>query len=158
MTNQNDTIAAQATPPGRGGVGIVRISGSRAGECAEVILGHCPRPRYAEYLPFSDRDGEVVDEGLALYFPGPNSFTGEDVLELQGHGGPVVMDRLLAIVRQLGIRRPDRANFPSAPFLMASWIWPRRRPSPTLSTPAASRRRGRHCVPCAVNFPHGFMR
>lgn len=117
MTNQNDTIAAQATPPGRGGVGIVRISGPRAGECAEVILGHCPRPRYAEYLPFSDRDGEVVDEGLALYFPGPNSFTGEDVLELQGHGGPVVMDRLLAIVRQLGIRLARPGEFSERAFL-----------------------------------------
>jgi tRNA modification GTPase len=117
MNRQNDTIAAQATPPGRGGVGIVRISGPKAAECATAILGHCPRPRYAEYLPFSDLAGEVVDEGLALYFPGPNSFTGEDVLELQGHGGPVVMDRLLAIVQQLGVRLARPGEFSERAFL-----------------------------------------
>ncbi|HEX9803880.1 MAG TPA: tRNA uridine-5-carboxymethylaminomethyl(34) synthesis GTPase MnmE [Gammaproteobacteria bacterium] len=117
MNRTSDTIAAQATPPGRGGVGIVRISGPKAAECATAILGHCPRPRYAEYLPFSDLAGEVVDEGLALYFPGPNSFTGEDVLELQGHGGPVVMDRLLAIVQQLGVRLARPGEFSERAFL-----------------------------------------
>jgi tRNA modification GTPase len=117
MNRTSDTIAAQATPPGRGGVGIVRISGAKAAECATAILGHCPRPRYAEYLPFSDLAGEVVDEGLALYFPGPNSFTGEDVLELQGHGGPVVMDRLLAIVQQLGVRLARPGEFSERAFL-----------------------------------------
>lgn len=117
MNESNDTIAAQATPPGRGGVGIVRISGPKAAECATVILGHCPSPRYAEYLTFSDTSGEVVDEGLALYFPGPNSFTGENVLELQGHGGPVVMDRLLAIVQQLGVRLARPGEFSERAFL-----------------------------------------
>lgn len=117
MNSAKDTIAAQATPPGRGGVGIVRISGAKAAECAAAILGHCPRPRYAEYLPFSDLAGEVVDEGLALYFPGPNSFTGEDVLELQGHGGPVVMDRLLAIVQRLGVRLARPGEFSERAFL-----------------------------------------
>lgn len=117
MDQALDTIAAQATPPGRGGVGIVRISGPKASECARVILGHCPSPRYAEYLPFVDSEGEVVDEGLALYFPGPNSFTGEDVLELQGHGGPVVMDRLLAIVQQLGVRLARPGEFSERAFL-----------------------------------------
>ncbi len=117
MNGTNDTIAAQATPPGRGGVGIVRISGPKAVDCAAVILGHCPRPRHAEYLPFNDTSGEVVDEGLALYFPGPNSFTGEDVLELQGHGGPVVMDRLLAIVQQLGVRLARPGEFSERAFL-----------------------------------------
>ncbi len=117
MNGLNDTIAAQATPAGRGGVGIVRISGPKAAECAGMILGHCPQPRYAEYLPFVDNDGEVVDEGLALYFPGPNSFTGEDVLELQGHGGPMVMDRLLVIVQQLGVRLARPGEFSERAFL-----------------------------------------
>lgn len=117
MEQPTDTIAAQATPPGRGGVGIVRISGPKASECARAILGHCPPARYAEYLPFVDPEGEVVDEGLALYFPGPNSFTGEDVLELQGHGGPVVMDRLLAILQQLGVRFARPGEFSERAFL-----------------------------------------
>ena len=87
--SDNDTIVAQATPPGRGGVGILRISGLKAREVAETVLGKLPKPRYADYLPFKDADGSVLDQGIALWFPGPNSFTGEDVLELQGHGGPV---------------------------------------------------------------------
>ncbi|NIQ08880.1 MAG: tRNA uridine-5-carboxymethylaminomethyl(34) synthesis GTPase MnmE [Gammaproteobacteria bacterium] len=116
MSQLNDTIAAQATPPGRGGVGIVRISGPKAVECAEAILGHCPRPRYAEYLPFRTSEGEVIDEGLAIYFPGPNSFTGEDVLELQGHGGPVVMDRLLAILQQMDVRLARPGEFSERAF------------------------------------------
>lgn len=117
MSQINDTIAAQATPSGRGGVGIVRISGPKAAECAVEILGHLPRPRYAEYLPFCDTRGGVVDEGLALYFPGPNSFTGEDVLELQGHGGPVVMDRLLAILQHMGVRLARPGEFSERAFL-----------------------------------------
>ncbi len=116
MSHLNDTIAAQATPPGRGGVGIVRISGPKAVECAESILGHCPRSRYAEYLPFRTSEGEVIDEGLAIYFPGPNSFTGEDVLELQGHGGPVVMDRLLAILQQMDVRLARPGEFSERAF------------------------------------------
>lgn len=83
--SDNDTIVAQATPPGRGGVGILRISGFKAREVAETVLGKLPKPRYADYLPFKDADGSVLDLGIALWFPGPNSFTGEDVLELQGH-------------------------------------------------------------------------
>ncbi|MFO7592532.1 MAG: tRNA uridine-5-carboxymethylaminomethyl(34) synthesis GTPase MnmE [Pseudomonadota bacterium] len=117
MNSPSDTIAAQATPPGRGGVGIVRISGSQSRECAEAILGHCPKPRYAEYLSFFGVDGEVLDEGIALFFPGPNSFTGEDVLELQGHGGPVVMDRLLAQVQRLGVRLARPGEFSERAFL-----------------------------------------
>ncbi|MFI0488589.1 MAG: tRNA uridine-5-carboxymethylaminomethyl(34) synthesis GTPase MnmE [Yersinia sp. (in: enterobacteria)] len=90
-----DTIVAQATPPGRGGIGILRISGRAAAEVAQAVLGKLPKPRYADYLPFKDADGSTLDQGIALYFPGPNSFTGEDVLELQGHGGPVILDLLL---------------------------------------------------------------
>ena len=68
---------------------------SKAREVAETVLGKLPKPRYADYLPFKDADGSVLDQGIALWFPGPNSFTGEDVLELQGHGGPVILDLLL---------------------------------------------------------------
>ncbi|MDP1465786.1 tRNA uridine-5-carboxymethylaminomethyl(34) synthesis GTPase MnmE, partial [Klebsiella pneumoniae] len=80
---------------GRGGVGIDRISGPLAGIAAKAISGRELKPRYAHYGQFLDADESVLDEGLAIYFPGPNSFTGEDVLELQGHGGPVVLDMLL---------------------------------------------------------------
>lgn len=107
--NHNDTIVAQATPPGRGGVGILRISGLKAREVAETVLGKLPKPRYADYLPFKDADGSTLDQGIALWFPGPNSFTGEDVLELQGHGGPVILDLLLKrilIIPGLRIARP----------------------------------------------------
>ena len=115
MPTELDTIAALATPPGRGGVGIVRVSGRRT--IATAVLGHCPKPRYAEYLPFHDADGQVVDEGLALYFPNPHSFTGEDVLELQGHGGPVVMDLLLETVYRLGARPARPGEFSERAFL-----------------------------------------
>jgi tRNA modification GTPase len=117
MQQSKETIAAQATPSGRGGVGIVRVSGRLARECAERMLGHCPRPRYAEYLPFRNLEHEVIDEGIALYFPGPNSFTGEDVLEFQAHGGPVVIDRLLATVQKLGIRLARPGEFSERAFL-----------------------------------------
>ena len=101
---RQDTIAAIATPPGRGGVGIIRLSGPASRDLAERILGHCPAPRHAHYGPFYDADAQVLDEGIALFFPGPHSFTGEDVLELQGHGGPVIMDLLLARCVALGAR------------------------------------------------------
>ena len=83
----NDTIAALATPPGRGGVGVVRISGPAVKAIADAVLGDCPIPRQAVLKRFLDADANSIDSGLALFFPGPNSFTGEDVLELQGHGG-----------------------------------------------------------------------
>ncbi len=113
----NETIAAQATPPGRGGVGIVRISGPAAKACAEALLGHCPKPRYAEYLPFYHPTGELLDQGIALWFPAPHSFTGEDVLELQGHGGPVVIDRLLHALQSLGVRLARPGEFSERAFL-----------------------------------------
>ena len=112
-----DTIAAQATAPGRGGVGIIRVSGPKASEIATIMLGSTPRPRYAQYGPFFDEQGVVLDEGIALYFPGPNSFTGEDVLELQGHGGPVVMDFLLQRVQALGCRLANPGEFSERAFL-----------------------------------------
>jgi len=88
MIKATDTIVAQATAPGRGGVGIVRVSGPDAEAVAQIVLGKIPKVRYAEYLPFYDQNQQVLDQGIALLFKGPNSFTGEDVLELQGHGGP----------------------------------------------------------------------
>lgn len=116
-TQHQDTIAAIATPPGRGGVGIVRVSGPRARAIAEAILGFVPKPRYAHYGPFRGADGEQLDEGLALFFPNPHSFTGEDVLELQGHGGPVVMDLLLSAVIQQGARLARPGEFTERAFL-----------------------------------------
>ncbi len=116
--SHNDTIIAQATAPGRGGVGILRISGSLASEVARVVLGKLPKPRYADYLPFRDVDGSVLDQGIALWFPGPNSFTGEDVLELQGHGGPIILDLLLKRILTLaGIRIARPGEFSERAFL-----------------------------------------
>jgi len=113
-----DTIVAQATPPGRGGVGIVRISGPHAPQVAEAVLGHCPPARYAEYLPFTDEGGSVLDQGIALYFKAPHSFTGEDVLELQGHGGPVVLDLLIRRILALpGVRPARPGEFSERAFL-----------------------------------------
>ncbi len=116
--NHSDTIVAQATPPGRGGVGILRISGQAAKEVALQVLGKLPKPRYADYLPFQDADGSVLDQGIALYFPGPNSFTGEDVLELQGHGGPVILDILLKRILALpDVRIARPGEFSERAFL-----------------------------------------
>jgi tRNA modification GTPase len=116
-SNDAETIAALATPPGRGGVGIIRISGPQAGMIAERVVGHVPAPRQAEYLPFLSQDGEPLDTGLALYFPAPHSFTGEDVLELHGHGGPVVMDLILKRVFALGARPARPGEFSERAFL-----------------------------------------
>ena len=90
-----ETIAAQATAPGRGGVGIIRVSGPEVKNVAKAILGKVPELRKAEYLTFKSISGNALDKGLALYFKGPNSFTGEDIIEFQGHGGPVILDMLL---------------------------------------------------------------
>ncbi|WP_296057903.1 tRNA uridine-5-carboxymethylaminomethyl(34) synthesis GTPase MnmE [uncultured Amphritea sp.] len=116
LINQ-DTIAAQATPPGRGGVGIIRVSGKLAARIAEQIVGFVPKPRYVHYGPFFDADDNHLDQGLALYFPGPNSFTGEDVLELQGHGGPIIMDFILRRVVECGARLANPGEFSERAFL-----------------------------------------
>lgn len=115
--SNDDTIAAVATPPGRGGIGIVRVSGPLSGAVAEGILGRVPRPRYAEHRAFLDAEGGALDDGIALYFPGPHSFTGEDVLELQGHGGPVVLDMVLQRVIELGARPAQPGEFSQRAFL-----------------------------------------
>ncbi|MFZ1643231.1 MAG: tRNA uridine-5-carboxymethylaminomethyl(34) synthesis GTPase MnmE [Candidatus Contendobacter sp.] len=112
-----DTIAAVATPPGRGGIGVVRVSGPLSAAIAEAVCGDLPAPRHAAFRQFRTGDGAVLDEGIALYFPAPHSFTGEDVLELQGHGGPVVMDLLLARVLELGARSARPGEFSERAFL-----------------------------------------
>jgi tRNA modification GTPase len=113
-----DTIAALATAPGRAGVGIIRVSGPAVKTVAQAILHKLPKPRYADYLPFYDANTQVLDQGIALYFPGPNSFTGEDVLELQGHGGPVLLDMLLKQVLALpNVRIARPGEFSERAFL-----------------------------------------
>ena len=111
------TIVAIATPPGRGGVGIVRVSGPKVAEIAEGIIHKPLKPRYAIVARFFDQDQEPIDEGIVLYFPAPNSFTGEDVLELHGHGGPVVLDRLLKRCMALGARQARPGEFSERAFL-----------------------------------------
>jgi len=113
----NDTIAAIATAPGRGGVGIVRISGKAAKPLTKALIGKNLSPRYAHFGPFLGKNQEVIDEGIALFFEGPNSFTGEDVLELQGHGGPVILDLLLQEVTRQGVRLARPGEFSERAFM-----------------------------------------
>ncbi|TRX58132.1 tRNA uridine-5-carboxymethylaminomethyl(34) synthesis GTPase MnmE [Thalassomonas sp. M1454] len=118
LSQNTETIAAQATAPGRGGVGIIRVSGPLATMVAEKVLGKVPEIRKAEYLPFYDQNQQVIDQGIALYFKGPNSFTGEDVIELQGHGGPVILDMLLNhILAIAGVRMARPGEFSEQAFL-----------------------------------------
>jgi len=117
IRHDSDTIAALATPPGRGGVGIIRVSGPGVGAIAEALLGRVPQPRYALYGAFLGDAGEELDRGIALYFPAPHSFTGEDVLELQGHGGPVLLDLLLRRVIALDARMARPGEFSERAFL-----------------------------------------
>ncbi len=113
-----ETIVAQATPIGRGGIGILRVSGPLATDVAQAVLDKCPKPRMADYLPFKDEDGTVLDQGIALFFKAPNSFTGEDVLELQGHGGQVILDLLLnRILKVKGVRIARAGEFSEQAFL-----------------------------------------
>ena len=114
---QTDTIAAAATPAGRGGIGIVRLSGRDVALIARALLGELPAPRHARLAEFRDTSGASIDRGLALYFPGPHSYTGEDTLELHGHGGIVVMNALLARVLELGARRAQPGEFTQRAYL-----------------------------------------
>ena len=109
LARHQDPIVAIATAPGRGAVGIVRVSGRAIGALVQALCGRALKPREATYLPFRDAQGQAIDQGLALYFPGPHSYTGEDVLELQAHGGPVVLQLLLARCLQAGAA-PDAAT------------------------------------------------
>ncbi|AYH46211.1 tRNA uridine-5-carboxymethylaminomethyl(34) synthesis GTPase MnmE [Azoarcus sp. DN11] len=112
-----DTIAAVATAPGRGGIGVIRVSGVALASMAQALTGKTPEPRTAGFVRFQDAAGRTLDEGLLLYFPAPQSFTGEDVLELQGHGGPVVMQMLLARCVELGARLAEPGEFSRRAFL-----------------------------------------
>lgn len=112
-----DTIAAIATASGAGGIGIVRVSGPLSQNIAQAVLGHCPPPRYAAYLDFKDGDGQLIDRGIAIYYPNPHSYTGEDVLELQAHGGTALMQILLARCIALGARQAAPGEFTRRAYL-----------------------------------------
>ena len=116
-TSSQDTIAAIATASGAGGIGIVRVSGSAAAHIAAAILGACPAPRHAAYLDFKQADGELIDRGIAIYYPNPHSYTGEDVLELQAHGGTALMQILLARCIALGARQAEPGEFTRRAYL-----------------------------------------
>jgi tRNA modification GTPase len=113
----NDTIAAIATASGAGGIGVVRVSGSLCQNVASEILGHCPAPRYATYLPFYDNNQNLIDRGIAIYYNNPHSYTGEDVLELQAHGGTALMQILLARCIELGARQAEPGEFTRRAYL-----------------------------------------
>ena len=117
MQSSAETIAAVATPSGRGGVGIIRVSGNRVPAIAKEILGQLPKPRYAIHCSFKGDNNVNLDDGVALYFPAPHSFTGEHVLELQGHGGQVVLDMLLKRCIELGARIAQPGEFSERAFI-----------------------------------------
>lgn len=117
MASPADTIAAIATAPGRGAIGVVRVSGPATRAIAQGILGRIPAPRHATLADFLDAQGEVLDQGIALFFPAPHSFTGEDVLELQGHGGPAVLQLVLTRCLALGARLAEPGEFTRRAYL-----------------------------------------
>ena len=121
IARSNDPIAAIATAPGKGGIGVVRISGPDLDGIAATLFGQALRPRHAHYLPFNDAQGNAIDAGIVLYFKAPHSYTGEDVLELQGHGGPAVLRRILArcmeVGREWGMRHAEPGEFTQRAFL-----------------------------------------
>ncbi|HEX9473126.1 MAG TPA: tRNA uridine-5-carboxymethylaminomethyl(34) synthesis GTPase MnmE [Steroidobacteraceae bacterium] len=117
MTDPSATIVAAATPPGRGGIAIVRLSGPLCAAIARAMLGQLPPPRHATTSRFRAADGGALDEGLALYFPAPHSYTGEDVLELHGHGGPLLVEALIARAVALGARRAQPGEFTLRAYL-----------------------------------------
>jgi tRNA modification GTPase len=116
-TIKSDTIAAIATPPGNGGVGIIRISGDKAKNIAQNLTQKELQPRHAHYADFYDADESILDSGLALFFPNPASFTGEDTVEIQGHGGAVILDLLLQRILSLGCRLANAGEFSERAFL-----------------------------------------
>lgn len=117
MQQKFDNIAAIATAPGRGGIGVVRISGGNIAAVFDALFGRVLVPRYATYTPFLDADGSIIDQGIAIYFPAPHSYTGEEVLELQGHGGTAVMQLLLQRCLSLGARLAQPGEFTQRAFL-----------------------------------------
>jgi tRNA modification GTPase len=116
MATTDDTIVAQATPAGTGGIGVVRLSGPLAEDIARQMLGKVPQPRIATYTKFLGPSGEQLDAGIAIYFPAPASFTGESVVELHGHGGPTVMAMLVDAAVDLGARRAEPGEFSRRAF------------------------------------------
>jgi len=116
-TNSSETIAAIATASGAGGIGVVRVSGPLSKFIAEAILGHCPAPRNAAYLDFKQENGDLIDRGIAIFYPNPHSYTGEDVLELQAHGGTALMQILLARCIELGARQAEPGEFTRRAYL-----------------------------------------
>ena len=115
--SESDTIVAIATAPGAGGVGIVRLSGPRAKAVAEIVAGKALAPRTAHYATFADAAGDTIDDGIALYFKAPASYTGEDVVELQAHGSPVLLRQLVARCIELGARQAQAGEFSERAFL-----------------------------------------
>jgi tRNA modification GTPase len=115
----SDTIVAAATPPGRGGIAIVRVSGPAAPQIGQALLGALPPPRIATRAQFRAGDGSAIDHGLALYFPAPHSYTGEHVLELHGHGGPVLIEAMIRRLLDLGARRAQPGEFTQRAYLNA---------------------------------------
>jgi len=118
MSQDNlDTICAIATAPGRGGIGIVRVSGPKTRHVCQQVLGFEPTPRNAQSCNFLAANGQTIDSGIAIYFAGPNSFTGEDVLELQGHGGPQILSATLERILEIGVRQAQAGEFSERAFL-----------------------------------------
>ena len=117
MLKASETIAAISTASGAGGIGVVRVSGELCQTIAEQILGHCPTPRYAAYLPFYDNKQTLLDRGIAIYYQNPHSYTGEDILELQAHGGTALMQMLLARCIALGARQAEPGEFTRRAYL-----------------------------------------
>lgn len=113
----SDTIAAIATASGAGGIGVVRVSGNLSQTIATQVLGHCPAPRHAAYLNFKQENGDLIDRGIAIFYPNPHSYTGEDVLELQAHGGTALMQILLARCISLGARQAEPGEFTRRAYL-----------------------------------------
>lgn len=117
VESNHDTIAAIATASGAGGIGIVRVSGPLSQSIAKSVLGHCPPPRHAAYLDFKDAGAQLIDRGIAIFYPNPHSYTGEDVLELQAHGGTALMQMLLARCIALGARQAEPGEFTRRAYL-----------------------------------------
>lgn len=117
MQDGKDTIAAIATASGAGGIGVVRVSGALSQSIAIQILGACPAPRHAAYLPFYDANQQLIDRGIAIFYQNPHSYTGEDVLELQAHGGTALMQLLLARCIELGARQAEPGEFTKRAYL-----------------------------------------
>ena len=117
MSKPADTIAAIATASGAGGIGVVRVSGHLSQSIAIQVLDHCPAPRHAAYLPFYDANQQLIDRGIAIYYQNPHSYTGEDVLELQAHGGTALMQILLARCIELGARQAEPGEFTRRAYL-----------------------------------------